>query len=107
MHQVGETTLDLEDRWFCPEWRDLIHKPREVCNLGLSRGSFCSGVEQINTEYCVCPLELYSHDAEEAAPSTLCLTGYFLLQIMQSSRCHSTLIVGLTLLIGGGFAQEI
>ena len=58
MHQVGETTLDLEDRWFCPEWRDLIHKPREVCNLGLSRGIFCSGVEQINTEYCVCPLEL-------------------------------------------------
>mmetsp|Transcript_74429 Transcript_74429/g.198907 ORF Transcript_74429/g.198907 Transcript_74429/m.198907 type:complete len:259 (+) Transcript_74429:1529-2305(+) len=42
---VGETTIDLEDRWFCPEWRDLIHKPREVRDLfnekaqpGLSQG---------------------------------------------------------------------
>jgi hypothetical protein len=28
--QVGETTLDLEDRWFCEEWKDLIYKPREA-----------------------------------------------------------------------------
>ena len=42
---IGETTIDLEDRWFCPDWRDLIHKPREVRDLvnekdqpGISQG---------------------------------------------------------------------
>jgi len=42
---IGETSIDLEDRWFCSEWRDLIHKPREVRDLvnekdqpGISQG---------------------------------------------------------------------
>ena len=27
---VGQTVIDLEDRWFCQEWRDVKYKPREV-----------------------------------------------------------------------------
>ena len=42
---IGDTIIDLEDRWFCSDWRDLIHKPREVRDLvnemdqpGISQG---------------------------------------------------------------------
>ena len=31
---IGETVVDLEDRWFCEEWCDrTINKPREVRDL--------------------------------------------------------------------------
>ena len=28
---IGSTTIDLEDRWFCQDWKDEKYKPREVC----------------------------------------------------------------------------
>ena len=30
---VGRTVIDLEDRWFCQNWRDVKFKPREVRDL--------------------------------------------------------------------------
>jgi len=31
---IGETVIDLEDRWFCEEWaRKTVHKPRETRDL--------------------------------------------------------------------------
>ncbi len=31
---IGETVIDLEDRWFCKEWTDnTVYKPREVRDL--------------------------------------------------------------------------
>jgi hypothetical protein len=32
-HEIGHTVVDLEDRWFCPAWRDLLHKPIEIRTL--------------------------------------------------------------------------
>jgi len=30
---IGQTVIDLEDRWFCQFWRDVRYKPREVRDL--------------------------------------------------------------------------
>jgi hypothetical protein len=32
-HEIGSTTVDLEDRWFCNAWRELLHKPIEIRTL--------------------------------------------------------------------------
>jgi hypothetical protein len=44
---IGSTTIDLEDRWFCQDWKDEKYKPREVCGLrgwGLELGVRAWGV---------------------------------------------------------------
>ena len=57
---VGRTVIDLEDRWFCQNWRDVKFKPREVRDLvneeelaGVSQGKlsvFIDMVEQNKAE---------------------------------------------------------
>jgi len=32
-YEIGSTTVDLEDRWFCNSWRDMLHKPIEIRTL--------------------------------------------------------------------------
>jgi hypothetical protein len=32
-YEIGSTTVDLEDRWFCNAWRELLHKPIEIRTL--------------------------------------------------------------------------
>ncbi len=31
--EIGCTTIDLEDRWFCNRWREMLHKPIEIRTL--------------------------------------------------------------------------
>ena len=51
---IGETVIDLEDRWFCKEWTDnTVYKPREVRDLynpkqpGLSVGKMMVMVDAV------------------------------------------------------------
>ena len=52
---IGETIVDLEDRWFCKEWTDnTVYKPREVRDLynedkqpGLSVGKMMLMVDAV------------------------------------------------------------
>ncbi len=51
---LGETVIDLEDRWFCKEWTDnTVYKPREVRDLynpkqpGLSVGKMMVMVDAV------------------------------------------------------------
>lgn len=32
-HEIGSTVVDLEDRWFCNSWKELLHKPIEIRTL--------------------------------------------------------------------------
>ena len=52
---IGETVIDLEDRWFCKDWRDVKYKPREVRDLvnedtlpGVSQGKLSLFIDMVD-----------------------------------------------------------
>jgi len=66
---IGETTIDLEDRWFCDKWRNTKYKPREIRDLvndDQTEPGFLPGVSQGKLSLFVDVLDQTKADENEA-----------------------------------------
>ena len=62
---IGETRIDLEDRYFSSEWRSVTNKPIEHRELTLSNSSTSQGTVKLWTE--IIPQENKSNQKDNLA----------------------------------------
>jgi len=55
---IGKTVIDLDDRFFCPEWKSIIHKPVEFRELYHPSTAIAQGTVK-------CWLEIFEQEVAE------------------------------------------